>query len=92
MKKQLIEYIESDKFETISFNEIKKLLGISKKHMNDELKEVLNSLELEGLLYECKDGLYKKMPSNFLVTTIDETKKGTKYYETNNTRYILEIN
>ena len=56
MKKQLIEYIESDKFETISFNEIKKLLGISKKHMNDELKEVLNSLELEGLLYECKDG------------------------------------
>lgn len=24
MKKQLIEYIESDKFETISFNEIKK--------------------------------------------------------------------
>lgn len=92
MKKQLIEYIESDKFETISFNEIKKLLGISKKHMNDELKEVLNSLELEGLLYECKDGLYKKMPSNFLVTTIDETKKGTKYYETNNTRYILEKN
>ena len=92
MKKQLIEYIESDKFETISFNEIKKLLGISKKHMNDELKEVLNSLELEGLLYEDKDGLYKKMPSNFLVTTIDETKKGTKYYETNNTRYILEKN
>ena len=75
MKKQLIEYIESDKFETMSFNEIKKLLGISKKHMNDELKEVLNSLELEGLLYEYKDGLYKKMPSNFLVTTIDETKK-----------------
>ena len=29
MKKQLIEYIESDKFETMSFNEIKKLLGIS---------------------------------------------------------------
>lgn len=92
MKKQLIEYIESDKFETISFNEIKKLLGISKKHMNDELKEVLNSLELEGLLYECKDGLYKKMPSNFLVTTIDETKKGTKFYELNDVRYILEKN
>lgn len=92
MKKQLIEYIESDKFETMSFNEIKKLLGISKKHMNDELKEVLNSLELEGLLYECKDGLYKKMPSNFLVTTIDETKKGTKFYEVNDVRYILEKN
>lgn len=92
MKKQLIEYIESDKFETMSFNEIKKLLGISKKHMNDELKEVLNSLELEGLLYEYKDGLYKKMPSNFLVTTIDETKKGTKFYEVNDVRYILEKN
>lgn len=92
MKKQLIEYIESDKFESISFNGIKKYLGLSKKHMNEELKEVLNSLELEGLLYEDKDGLYKKMPSNFLVTTIDETKKGTKYYETNNTRYILEKN
>ena len=60
--------------------------------MNDELKEVLNFLELEGLLYEDKDGLYKKMPSNFLVTTIDETKKGTKYYETNNIRCILQKN
>lgn len=92
MKKELIEYVESDKFESISFNGIKKYLGVSKKHMNDELKEVLNSLELEGLLYEDKDGLYKKMPSNFLVTTIDETKKGTKYYETNNIRYILQKN
>lgn len=92
MKRELIEYVESDKFESISFNGIKKYLGVSKKHMNDELKEVLNSLELEGLLYEDKDGLYKKMPSNFLVTTIDETKKGTKYYETNNTRCILQKN
>lgn len=92
MKKELIEYVESDKFESISFNGIKKYLGLSKKHMNDELKEVLNSLELEGLLYEDKDGLYKKMPSNFLVTTIDETKKGTKYYETNNIRCILQKN
>lgn len=92
MKKELIEYVESDKFESISFNGIKKYLGLSKKHMNDELKEVLNSLELEGLLYEDKGGLYKKMPSNFLVTTIDETKKGTKYYETNNIRCILQKN
>ena len=92
MKKELIEYVESDKFESISFNGIKKYLGVSKKHMNDELKEVLNSLELEGLLYEDKDVLYKKMPSNFLVTTIDETKKGTKYYETNNIRCILQKN
>lgn len=92
MKKELIEYVESDKFESISFNGIKKYLGLSKKHMNEELKEVLNSLELEGLLYEDKDGLYKKMPSNFLVTTIDETKKDTKYYETNNIRCILEKN
>ena len=92
MKKELIEYVKSDKFESISFNGIKKYLGVSKKHMNDELKEVLNSLELEGLLYENKDGLYKKMPSNFLVTTIDETKKGTKYYETNNIRCILQKN
>lgn len=92
MKKELIEYVESDKFESISFNGIKKYLGVSKKHMNDELKEVLNFLELEGLLYEDKDGLYKKMPSNFLVTTIDETKKSTKYYETNNIRCILQKN
>ena len=92
MKKELIEYVKSDKFESISFNGIKKYLGLSKKHMNEELKEVLNSLELEGLLYEDKDGLYKKMPSNFLVTTIDETKKGTKYYETNNIRCILQKN
>lgn len=91
MKKELIEYVKSDKFESISFNGIKKYLGVSKKHMNDELKEVLNSLELEGLLYEDKDGLYKR-PSNFLVTTIDETKKGTKYYETNNIRCILQKN
>lgn len=92
MKRELIEYVKSDKFESISFNGIKKYLGVSKKHMNEELKEVLNSLELEGLLYEDKDGLYKKMPSNFLVTTIDETKKGTKYYETNNIRCILQKN
>lgn len=92
MKKELIEYVKSDKFESISFNGIKKYLGVSKKHMNDELKEVLNFLELEGLLYEDKDGLYKKMSSNFLVTTIDETKKGTKYYETNNIRCILQKN
>ena len=92
MKRELLEYIESDKFESISFNGVKKYLGVSKKHINEELKSILKTFELEGLLYEDKDGLYKKMPSNFLVTTIDETKKGTKYYETNNTRYILEKN
>lgn len=57
--------------------------------MNDELKEVLNSLELEGLLYECKDGLYKKCLLIFSYNN-RRNKKGTKYYETNNTRYILE--
>lgn len=92
MKRELLEYIESDKFESISFNGVKKYLGVSKKHMNEELKSILKTFELEGLLYEDKDGLYKKMPSNFLVTTIDETKKGTKYYETNNTRCILQKN
>lgn len=92
MKRELLEYIESDKFESISFNGVKKYLGVSKKHMNEELKSILKTFELEGLLYEDKDGLYKKMPSNFLVTTIDETKKGTKYYETNNIRCILQKN
>ena len=92
MKRELLEYIESDKFESISFNGVKKYLGVSKKHINEELKSILKTFELEGLLYEDKDGLYKKMPSNFLVTTIDETKKGTKYYETNNIRCILQKN
>ena len=42
MKKELIEYVKSDKFESISFNGIKKYLGVSKKHMNEELKELRN--------------------------------------------------
>lgn len=89
MKRELIEFVESDKFDTISFNGIKKYLGISKKHMNEELTTILKTLELEGLLYEDKNGLYKKLPSNYFITTINETKRGNKYYERNNERITL---
>ena len=90
MKRELLEYIESDKFESISFNGVKKYLGVSKKHINEELKSILKTFELEGLLYEDKDGLYKKMPSNYFVALIKETKRGHKYYELDGEKIFLE--
>ena len=57
MKKQLLDYIYSDNFKEISYNGVKKYLGVSRKHLDNEVKKMLFEFELEGLLYEDKDGL-----------------------------------
>ena len=90
MKKQLLDYINSDKFEAMTFSGIKRFLGVSRKHMDDDIRNMLLSFELEGLLYEDKDGLYKKFPSNFFVSEISSTGKGTKYITINDKKILLK--
>lgn len=84
MKKELIELFQNN--EELSYRNIKRLLGVSKRHIDDELKEILRSLELEGILYLDKDGLYKSVPSFFFVKEIYETKKGNRYIVHNDER------
>lgn len=92
MKKELIEYIKSDNFTEASLKQIKKFLGASKQHINDELISELKKLELEGFLYEDRDGLYKKCPSNFFVVNLNATKRGNLYTYINDVRYELKQN
>ena len=89
MKKQLLDYINSDKFEAMTFSGIKRFLGVSRKHMDDDVRDMLLSFELEGLLYEDKDGLYKKFPSNFFVTEVSSTAKNTKYIIINGNQVLI---
>ena len=89
MKKQLLDYINSDKFEAMTFSGIKRFLGVSRKHMDDDVRDMLLSFELEGLLYEDKDGLYKKFPSNFFVTEVSSTAKNTKYIMINGNQVLI---
>ncbi len=92
MKKQLLDYIYSDNFKEISYNGVKKYLGVSRKHLDNEVKKMLFEFELEGLLYEDKDGLYKKFPSNFFVSEISSTGKGTKYISINDKKILMKEN
>ncbi len=92
MKKQLLDYIYSDSFKGISYNGVKKYLGVSRKHLDNEIKRMLFEFELEGLLYEDKDGLYKKFPSNFFVSEISSTGKGTKYIIINDKKVLMKDN
>lgn len=89
MKKELIELFLNENTE-LTYKKIKKFLGVSKKHIDEEVKNTLKDLELEGILYEDKDGLYKSVPSNFFVSEIGETKKGSKYILENEQRIYLE--
>lgn len=90
MKKELIEFFQDASDRSLSFKSIKKFLGVSKKHMDTEVRALLKELELEGILFEDKDGFYKSVPSNFYVKEIKETKKGSKYIEINSTRLYIE--
>lgn len=92
MKKQLLDYIYSSNFKEISYNGVKKYLGVSRKHLDNEVKKMLFEFELEGLLYEDKDGLYKKFPSNFFVSEISSTGKGTKYITINDKKILMKEN
>ena len=88
MKKQLIEKFVNE--ETImSYRNIKRFLGVSRAHKDNELKDLLKTLEIEGILYKDNDGLYKSKPSNFFVKEIKSTKKGSKYIEHNDERIYL---
>lgn len=89
MKKQLLDYIYSSNFKEISYNGVKKYLGVSRKHLDNEVKKMLFEFELEGLLYEDKDGLYKKFPSDFFVSEISSTGKGTKYITINDKKILM---
>ena len=89
MKRELIELFINQITE-LTYKKIKKFLGVSKKHMDEEVKNTLKELELDGILYEDKDGLYKSVPSNFFVSEINETKKGTKYIIVNEDRIYLQ--
>ena len=78
MKKELIELFTDNETE-LSYKKIKKVLGKNREYLDTELRNLLHELELEGVLYEDKDGLYKSLPSNFFVKEIIETKKGYRY-------------
>ena len=89
MKEQILNLLAKGLIANTSFNDIKKILGISRQHKDDELRDILNDLQLEGILYEDENNLYSKMPSNFLVEDIQETKKGLKYFELNGDQHYL---
>lgn len=84
MKRVLIEYFENQKDTEISLSKIKKYLGQKMEFDVKDLYNVLKELQLEGIIYENKNGLYMKFPSNFFITQILQTKNGKKYIMDNN--------
>ncbi len=78
MKKELIDLFTKEQTE-LNYKKIKKYLSKNEEYLDTELRTLLHDLELEGVLYEDKDGLFKSLPSNFFVREIIETKKGYRY-------------
>lgn len=91
MKKELIELYQNNDI-TLSYRAIKRFLGVSKKHLDSSLKNLLYELELEGILYEDKDSLFKSVPSNFFIAEINSTKKNNRFVQIGNTKYFIKNN
>ncbi|MEG0794373.1 MAG: RNB domain-containing ribonuclease, partial [Bacilli bacterium] len=77
MKEKVLDIL-NDESVKINFCGLKKKLGITRKHLDDELRCVLEKLELDGLVY-CCDDFYQKFPSNFFVATVQVSKKGNRF-------------
>ncbi len=78
MKKELIELFTKEQTE-LSYKKIKKYVSRNEGYLDTDLRTLLHDLELEGVLYESSDGLFRSLPSNFFVREITETKKGSYY-------------
>ena len=89
MREKLIELFKNDDV-SITYKNIKRSLSINKKHLDDELKTLLKELQLEGILYEDDDSVFKSVPSNFFVTELKFTRKGLGYVEINDSRLYID--
>jgi len=87
MKEKITEIFSTT--DTLTFNEIKKKLGISRAHKDNELKETLEKLELVGFIYQDEKGIYKKFPANFFIAQVETSSKGKPYIIKNKQRIIL---
>ena len=78
MDNKVLELFVDD--EKLSFKTIKKKLGISNQHKDEELEKVLKKLELDGLIYYDTDkDIYQNFPSNFLIAEINFSNKGNPF-------------
>lgn len=73
----------------LNFKGIKKALGISRQKKDDELRDILIKLELDGILYCNDEGVYSKFPFNFFVAQVEFSTKGNPYINVNNEKVML---
>jgi len=86
MEEKIIKLFENNK--ELSINEIKKSLGMPRASM--ELIEILNKLELAGIIYQNNNDIYEKLPANFFITKLEFTSKGLPYFVRNHERIYLK--
>ncbi len=89
MRDKLINLFK-DTQTAITFKNIKRSLSINKKHLDAEVRAVLKDLELEGILFEDDNGVFKSVPSNFFVTELKSTRKGLRFIEIDDNRFYID--
>ena len=74
MKEEIINlFLNND--QALTKNDIKKHLGISHSHKEEELKNILFELELAGYIYSNND-VYTNFPADFFIRPIEVFSKG----------------
>lgn len=91
MKRIIEEILDNNSVnDGISLSKLKRQIGHKLEFTKEDLEIALKELELEGVIYRDKCGLYKSFPSNFFITEIYQTKSGKKYFKINDTNIFLD--
>ena len=89
MEDRILEVLNSDNTR-LSFKGIKKAISLS-RFDEEKLVNLLNKMELEGLIYLDKDGLYQKFPSNFFIATVEFSIKGNPFIVYDDNKFNITI-
>lgn len=91
MKRIIEEILDNNSVnDGLSLSKLKRQLGHKTEFTKEDLEIALKELELEGIIYRDKCGLYKSFPSDFFITEIYQTKSGKKYFKINETEIFLD--
>lgn len=83
-KNRILKFIEEKQGKEFCINEIKNTLKISE----EEIKIILERLELDGFIYKNSKDKYISMPENYFIGVLESTKKGNQYIELNDSSRI----
>lgn len=92
MKEKLLEQLSALNELSVTYKGIKKMLGVSRRKIDDELVPILHSLEMEEKIYQDENGFFHLFPTGFRVAEIEETKNGQYYAIIDKRRQLIQKN